>query len=88
MSEKNTKDFFEMLAVNNELKGEITDSAHLIYVEAGKKHGYDFTVQDLCEFMNKDNARQVLSDEDLENVAGGGRWFDFWFGSTSSGGYS
>ena len=51
-------------------------------VEFAKQHGFDFTVEDLRE-LSEASDKEELSDDDLENVAGGVGFSRFTPGRTS-----
>lgn len=76
MENKNVQNFYVFLKehkdVQEELKKEVSTlggaektAIFAKFVEFGKKHGFEFTVEDL------ESSKEDLSDEELENVNGG-----------------
>jgi len=65
----------ENLQKNKELRDKLKEAVTNVDADAviqiGKEHGYDFTLEDIQAFHEEQGSDEELSDEDLENVAGG-----------------
>ena len=78
MSVENVGKFFAMLDENEALQQEYSSSTDEAVRKAisdatigmASRHGCEFTKEDLAQHLN--SLSKELSDEDLENVAGGG----------------
>ncbi|QNI55910.1 nif11-like leader peptide domain protein [Synechococcus sp. BIOS-E4-1] len=65
MSEEQLKAFLTKVKGDSNLKEKLKAAkSHLEIVTIAKEHGYEFTVDKII----------LLSDEELENVAGGTNW--------------
>lgn len=80
MSLQNAIDFAATVAktpslaeeINQAVTGKSTVDAMAIYMEIGKRHGYDFPAEEAAEFRAQDSQSTELSEADLDMVAGGG----------------
>ena len=80
MAVKDFKGFAQLLTTENlqknkelrdKLKEAVTNVDADAVIQIGKEHGYDFTLEDIQAFHEEQGSDEELSDEDLENVAGG-----------------
>lgn len=94
MSKENVAAFQELVNQNEQLKAQLkeTNSANSFVekaVQMGQQNGFQFSSQELKEYLNEAN-REEMSDQELESVAGGGAqgfticlvWSDCWCGSS------
>ena len=66
MSDEAITRFFQMLNDDRELRDDFKSALEVAVVELAARHGCDFTADELALRLADE-----LSDEDLENVAGG-----------------
>lgn len=82
---KNIKEFYEALANDKEMqerakamnseKPENEEAALAAVVEFAEKEGYDFTADQLKTYVEEQKTKE-LTDEELEQAAGGGSLFE------------
>lgn len=86
MAKENVGKFYEELAKNAELQEKIKQAeenydgdtadkdlaVNTIIIPLAKEHGFDFTAQELREYEKEQMQAHNLSEEELENVSGGG----------------
>lgn len=71
----------EFLSQNEECADKFENLTPEEIAQEINAHGFDFTASEIMEFVTAVNANQEtgeLSEDALENVAGGGLWTTFW----------
>ena len=92
MSVQVAKQFLENVAGDARLREELSrpgaapNERLAAVVAAGRERGYEFTDQDVLEAARAAAAPGELKDDQLEHVAGGGKWYAFlYLGGTWTG---
>ena len=83
---ENMKKLQDFVSQNAELKAKLPTMSKEDIIALANEHGVMLSEADFARMAKVD--RQIISDEELENISGGGckeTWNDIWTGGTDHG---